>query len=120
VRDALLPYLKTNGAVRHAAFKAQTALFNAASTSWIVSLRTSSCGVAEAVGCGPSGDCRESPAELLERALSGLNLRRIGRCAPAKVVELGRERLDLPEDPDELAALAARLEGTQIAIVGHE
>jgi hypothetical protein len=64
--------------------------------------RSQSCSVVEIVSCAAAGYARQSPVELLARALLGLNLAR-GTWGMAKLLKLGGERLDSPDEPDEIA-----------------
>jgi hypothetical protein len=67
-----------------------------------------SCGVAEVVGGGLSGNGRESPAQLLELALLRMELG-LGFCVPPELLQLERECLDPPNEPGELRAPDPRL-----------
>src|SRR5438552_2736618 len=65
-----------------------------------------SCGVAEVVGCNLSDDGRESPAQLLELALLGME-RELGRfCVSPELPQLERECLEPPNELGELRTSA--------------
>src|SRR4029453_5482792 len=67
-----------------------------------------SCGVAQVVGRGPSGDGRESPTQLLELALLRVALG-LGFCASPELPQLERQCLQPPNEAVELSASALRL-----------
>jgi hypothetical protein len=75
--------------------------------------RRRSCGGGRIVACGP-GDTRQSPAKLVERALLCPELRR-GASALPELCPFERQRLDPPNEPDELTSFAVRLELVQVA-----
>jgi hypothetical protein len=52
-----------------------------------------SCGVPEVIGCGSSGEGRESPTQLLELALLRVELG-LRFCVPPELPQLERECLD--------------------------
>ena len=68
-----------------------------------------SSGVAEVVGCSLSGDGRESPAQLLELALPGMELGLGWFCASPELPRLERECLGPPNEMGELRTSAFRL-----------
>jgi hypothetical protein len=78
-----------------------------------------SCGVAEVVGCGSSGDGRESPAQLLELAFLRVELGLGFRVLP-ELPELERECLDPPHESGELRASALRLGRAEGTSCDHE
>jgi hypothetical protein len=86
-------------------------------TSEIVAMAGSSCGGAE-IGCCLSGDTRQSPAKLVERALLCPELRS-GSFVLPELCEFERQRLYPPNEPDEVTSRGARLKLIQVATVGH-
>src|SRR6266516_7119024 len=78
-----------------------------------------SCGVAEVVGCGSSGDGGESPVQLLELTLLRVELG-LGFCVPPELPQLERECLGPPNEPGELRASALRLGWAEGASCEHE
>jgi hypothetical protein len=91
-------------------FEAQRARGQPASKAGPCSLRPPrSCGVAEVVRCGSSGDGRESPAQLLELALLRLDLGP-ALSVPPELLQLERQYyLKPPKRPVELRLLPHRL-----------
>jgi hypothetical protein len=67
-----------------------------------------SCGVAQVVVRGSSGDGRESPTQLLELALLRVELG-LGFCASPELPQLERQCLEPPNEAVELSASALRL-----------
>ena len=67
-----------------------------------------SCGLAEVVGRGSSGG-RESPAQLLELALLGVELGLGWFCASPELPQLERECLEPPNELGELRTSVFRL-----------
>jgi hypothetical protein len=77
-----------------------------------------SCGVAEVVGCGPSREGCQLPAELVERALLGVELWRVP-FGLLEFLELEREDLDPSNEVNELPPLTAWLERVDVGAGGH-
>jgi hypothetical protein len=67
-----------------------------------------SCGIAQFVVRGSSGDGRESPTQLLELALLRAELG-LGFCASPELPQLERQCLEPPNEAVELSASALRL-----------
>lgn len=55
-----------------------------------------------------SGNARQPPAQLLERALFGFELRG-PQCTLLELPELERESLDPPNEPDKFTSLAVQV-----------
>jgi hypothetical protein len=77
-----------------------------------------SSGSAEIVQRRTPGDHRQAPAKLLKRSFPSGELRS-GSFATPELMDLQRQRLDSPNEPDELASCAGRIECGGVADRRH-